>query len=148
MNDKEMTSKVHHYIDKAAKRFKGLNTAMPLDVFAKMNVNEIKRLRKKIGELNSVITERDHTIDALMRQNKDLHDIIENNTNKEEAQQRDMIRSIRAEEMYQLLKDKIKHLIGENKRLTKLLKDNGYDIQRSIPDCIAADSEGIAMEQD
>lgn len=99
----------------------GINTDMPLDVFAKLCVTEVKKLRVEVGMLHAEITEKDDKIVALEKQVRDLQNILSDKKNKRLAMDLEAVRQVKAEEMYNQLKEnnrRLKQQIDRMKRET------------------------------
>ena len=103
----------------------GMNTDMPLDVFAKLCVTEVKKLRVEVGALHAEITEKDDKIAALEKQVSDLQNILESKSNKYKSLELEAIRQVKSDEMYNQLK-----------RNNRLLKQQIDRMRREMSDCV------------
>lgn len=103
----------------------GMNTDMPLDVFAKLCVTEVKKLRVEVGALHAEITEKDDKIVALEKQVKNLQNILESKSNKYKSPELEAIRQVKSDEMYNQLK-----------RNNRLLKQQIDRMRREMSDCV------------
>ena len=114
----------------------GMNTDMPLDVFAKLCVTEVKKLRVEVGALHAEITEKDDKIAALEKQVSDLQNILESKSNKYKSLELEAIRQVKSDEMYNQLK-----------RNNRLLKQQIDRMKREMSDCVTAALQNQIKQQ-
>lgn len=97
-----------------------MNTDMPLDVFAKLCVDECRRLRVEKGQLLTEIDEYNDKITSLEKQLQLKQDIIDLYEEQMQAK-----KDITKEEIY-------KQILKENKRLKKMYDDARHEYKKVL----------------